>query len=168
MIACVQTTSSPLRFLLRGGGGGGSVHRLFYEGAQKLEEVMNTIMNTEIMNTFPKTLVQDCSCFYNGTIIFLPPMFASLYFYSFPNPPPPLPHFHCSNIGNWACVEIAILNTIFTVQLTLAYSNLASTRFRIHSVFKNFHSGERIQKVADSYTGFTGYVWTKAKTGEKK
>ena len=64
MIACVQTTSSPLRFLLRGGGGG-SVHRLFYEGAQKLEEVMNTIMNTEIMNTFPKTLVQDCSYFYN-------------------------------------------------------------------------------------------------------
>ena len=169
MIACVQTTSSPLRFLLRGGGGGGgSVHRLFYEGAQKLEEVMNTIMNTEIMNTFPKTLVQDCSCFYNGTIIFLPPMFASLYFYSFPNPPPPLPHFHCWNIGNWACVKVTILNTISTVQVTLAYPDFASTRFRIHSVFKNFHSGERIQKVADSYTGFTGYVWTKAKTGEKK
>ena len=29
------------------------------------------------------------------TIIYLSPMFASLYFYSFPNPPPPLPHFHC-------------------------------------------------------------------------
>ena len=53
---------------------------------------MNTIMNTEIMNTFPKTFVQDCISI---TIIFLPPMFASLYFYSFPNPPPPLPHFHC-------------------------------------------------------------------------
>ena len=66
MIACVQTTSSPLRFLPRGGGGGGgSVHRLFYEGAQKLEEVMNTIMNTEIMNTFPKTFVQDSSYFYH-------------------------------------------------------------------------------------------------------
>ena len=68
MIACVQTTSSPLRFLLRGGeagGGGGSVHRLFYEGAQKLEEVMNTIMNTEIINTFLKTFVQDCSYFYH-------------------------------------------------------------------------------------------------------
>ena len=42
-----------------------SVYRLFYEGAQKLEEVMNTIMNTEIMNTFPKTFVQDCSYFYH-------------------------------------------------------------------------------------------------------
>ena len=36
------------------------------------------------------------------------------------------------SIGNWACVEVAILNTIFTVQLTLAYPDLASTRFRIH------------------------------------
>ena len=26
---------------------------------------MNTIMNTEIMNTFPKTFVQDCSYFYH-------------------------------------------------------------------------------------------------------
>ena len=98
VIACVQTTSSPLRFLLRrggsrGGGEGGSVHKLFYEGAQKLEKVMNTIMNTEIMNTFPKTFVQIVAI--SITIIFLPPMFASLYFYSFPNPPPPLPHFHC-------------------------------------------------------------------------
>ena len=96
------------------------------------------------------------------TIIYLSPMFASLYFYSFPNPPPPLPHFHCSNIGNWACVEIAILNTIFTVQLTLAYSNLASTRFRIHSVFKNFHSGEPIQNVADSYADPPGMNHTQA------
>ena len=37
-------------------------------------------MNTEIMNTFPKTFVQDCISI---TIIFLTPMFASLYFYSF-------------------------------------------------------------------------------------
>ena len=42
-----------------------SVYRLFYEGAQKLEEVVNTTMNTEIMNTFPKTFVPDCSYFYN-------------------------------------------------------------------------------------------------------
>ena len=34
------------------------------------------------------------------------------------------------------------------------YPDLASTRFRTHSVFKNFYSGERIQKVADSYAGF--------------
>ena len=33
--------------------------------------------------------------------------------------------------------------------------DLASTRFRIHSVFKHFHSGDRIQKVADSYAWFT-------------
>ena len=59
---------------------GASVHRLFYEGDKKL--LMNTIMNTEIMNTFPKTFVQDCISI---TIIFLPPMFASLYFYSFPS-----------------------------------------------------------------------------------
>ena len=49
------------------------------------------------------------------------------------------------SIGNWACVEVVIWNTIFTVQLTLAYSNLASTRFPVHSVFKNFHYGERIR-----------------------
>ena len=35
-------------------------------------------------------------------------------------------------------------------------SRLASTRVRIHSEFKIFHSGERIQKVMDSYAGFTG------------
>ena len=38
--------------------------------------------------------------------------------------------------------------------------NLASTRFQIHSVIKNFHSGEQIKKVADSYAGFTEYVCT--------
>ena len=42
------------------------------------------------------------------------------------------------------------------------YPNLPSTRFLIHSSFKNFHSGGQIQKVADSYAGFTGYVWTEA------
>ena len=63
--------------------------------------------------------------------------------------------------------EVAILNTIFTVQLTLAYPDLASTQFQIHSVFKNFHSGEPIQNVADSYAGSTGYVWTKAKSGNE-
>ena len=48
------------------------------------------------------------------------------------------------------------------------YPDLASARFRIQSVFKNFHSGEQIQKVADSYAGFTGYVWTDAPPGKKK
>ena len=59
---CTNNLFSPQIFTE---GRGESVYRLFYQGAQKLEEVMNTIMNTEIMNTFPKTLVQDCSCFYN-------------------------------------------------------------------------------------------------------
>ena len=34
--------------------------------------------------------------------------------------------------------------------------DLASTRFRIHSAFKNFHSGVRIQTHADSHGGCTG------------
>ena len=81
MVAFVQTPplSCPI---VTEGREGGSVHRLFYEGAQKVQKVINTIMNTEIMNTFPKTFVQDCISI---TIIFLPPMFASLYFYSFPS-----------------------------------------------------------------------------------
>ena len=48
------------------------------------------------------------------------------------------------------------------------YPDLATIRFQIHGVFKNFHSGERIKKLGDSYAGFTGYVWTKAKSGEEK
>ena len=46
--------------------------------------------------------------------------------------------------------------------------DLAYTRFRIHSVFKNFHPGERIQKVADLYAGFTGCVRTETASGKKK
>ena len=43
--------------------------------------------------------------------------------------------------------------------ISVKYPDLASTRFRIHSVF---HSGEpeQIKKVTDSYVVFTGYVWT--------
>ena len=37
---------------------------------------------------------------------------------------------------------------------------LASTRFRIQRVFKNFHSGERIQKVI-------GNVWTEGESAKK-
>jgi len=33
------------------------------------------------------------------------------------------------------------------------YPDLTSTRFRIGGVLKNFHSGEQIQKLADSYVG---------------
>ena len=44
--------------------------------------------------------------------------------------------------------------------LVKMYPDLASTRFRIHSVLKKvpLWSGERIQKVVDWYAGFTGYV----------
>ena len=72
-------------------------------------------------------------------------------------------------------VEVAILNTVFTVKNWAwscyvtglkKYTDLAFMRFRIHSEFKNFPSGERIQNVADSYTWFTGYVWTEAVSGK--
>ena len=63
------------------------------------------------------------------------------------------------------------MNTAFTVKnlaqsryptgLKKIYLDLASARFRVHSVFKNVHSGEWIQKVADSLAGFTRYVWGK-------
>ena len=43
-----------------------------------------------------------------------------------------------------------------------------STRFWIHSIFKNFHSGEQIKKVADMYTGFTRYVSTEVESSKKK
>ena len=42
------------------------------------------------------------------------------------------------------------------------------TIFRIHSVFKTFHSEESFQKVAESYAGFNGYVWTITVSGKKK
>ena len=48
------------------------------------------------------------------------------------------------------------LGSILLRQGVKIYLDLGSTQFRIHSVVKKFHSGERIQKVADSYAGFTG------------
>ena len=48
------------------------------------------------------------------------------------------------------------------------YPDLASIRFRILSVFKNSHPGERIKKVADSFAGFAGYVWTEAESAKKQ
>ena len=50
------------------------------------------------------------------------------------------------------------LGPILLDHLIKKYPDLASTRFRIHSVFKNFHSKERIQKGTDSSAGFIGYV----------
>ena len=36
----------------------------------------------------------------------------------------------------------------------------ASTRIRIHSVYRNVHSGERIQKSPDTPSVYGGHVWT--------
>ena len=47
------------------------------------------------------------------------------------------------------------LSSILLRHRITKFPDLASTRFRIHGVFKNFLSGERIQKVVDSYAGFT-------------
>ena len=60
------------------------------------------------------------------------------------------------------------LSSILLRHRITKYPDLASTRFRIHGVLKNFLSGERIQNVADSYTGITGYVETEAVSGKKK
>ena len=51
-------------------------------------------------------------------------------------------------------VEIAVGKELGSIllrhQIKNKYPDLASIRFRIHSVFKNFHSGERIQKYPDT------------------
>ena len=60
------------------------------------------------------------------------------------------------------------LSSILLCHRIKKYPELASARFRIHSVCKNVHSGERIQKVADSYAGFTGYVWTETVSGKAR
>ena len=57
------------------------------------------------------------------------------------------------------------LGSILLLHRIKKRTDLASTRFRIHSVLKKFHSGERIQEVADSYAGFTRYVWTETVSG---
>ena len=84
------------------------------------------------------------------------------------------------NIGNRACVvkrtKFACCSAFHSKELGLIllrhrvkkFPDLVSTRFQIHSVFKNFHSEERIQKTADSYAVFTEYVWTEAVSGKKK
>ena len=60
------------------------------------------------------------------------------------------------------------LSSILLCHRIKKYPELASARFRIHSVCKNVHSGERIQKVADSYAGFTGYVWKETVSGKAR
>ena len=60
------------------------------------------------------------------------------------------------------------LGSILLCHWKKKYPDLASTRFQIHSVFKNFHSGVRIKKIADSSAGFSGYVWTERVSAKKK
>ena len=84
------------------------------------------------------------------------------------------------NIGNRACVvkrtKFASYSAFYVKELGLILirhrinksADLASTRFRSHSVFKNFHSRERTHKVADSYARFTRYVWTEAVSRKKR
>lgn len=60
----------------------------------------------------------------------------------------------------------------FYTRHRLQYSRSSAGRFsvqwfQIYSVFKNFHSGQRIQKVADWYVGFTGYEWTEGESATK-
>ena len=40
-------------------------------------------------------------------------------------------------------------------------------RFQINSIFKNFHSGERIKKFAHLCARFTRYMWMEAASGKK-
>ena len=69
--------------------------------------------------------------------------------------------------------HIVVLNNMGLDSMLLRHGikifpDLASTRFRIHSVLKSFHSGERIKKNVDSSAGFTGYVWTEAESEKKR
>ena len=92
MITSVQKTSSPLRFLLRKRGGG--LYTGYFMGEPRNWRklwILPWILKLWILSRRLLSRIVAISI----TIIFLPPMFASLYFYSFPNPPPPLPHFHC-------------------------------------------------------------------------
>ena len=83
----------PLRFLLRRGGGGGLYTGYFMREPRNWRKlwILPWILKFWILSRGLLSRIVAISI----TIIFLSPMFASLYFYSFPNPPPPLPHFHC-------------------------------------------------------------------------
>ena len=100
-----------------------------------------------------------------GFLIFSYPWFSHTYPHSNRICPSTSTQDSSGSIGNQASkhlsklsVEVVIWNTIFTVQLTFAYSNLVSTLFPVHRVFKNFHYGERI-RVDESQ--IRKYVWTK-------
>ena len=47
-------------------------------------------------------------------------------------------------------VEIVVGKELGSIWLRHQIKNISSTRFRIHSIYKNFHSGGRIQKYPDT------------------
>ena len=55
----------------------------------------------------------------------------------------------------------------FIVKMT-APAMVRPTSSDFWKALKTFHSGEQIQKVADWYAGFPGYVWMEAVSGRKK
>ena len=70
--------------------------------------------------------------------------------------------FSFGKIGNRVCVVKSAKFATCSVlrepgNEVKKYPDLASVRFRIYSVFRNFHSGGRIQKVADSSAGLVGW-----------
>ena len=64
------------------------------------------------------------------------------------------------------------LGSILLRHLIKKYPDLASTRFRIHSVFKNFHFAEEIKKYADmcgmELKGLFSYKNNKKKNKKKE
>ena len=69
---------------------------------------------------------------------------------------------------NWSLKKAITLRRAPSWIFTVHFPGLASTRFWIHSVFKNFLSREWIQKMVDSYAGYSEYVWTAAESGKKR
>ena len=70
----------------------------------------------------------------------------------------------------WGChLEYSIhskeLGSILLHHLIKKYWELAFIRLWIHSIFKNFHSGGQIKKVADSSDAWL--MWTEAVSGKK-
>ena len=76
---------------------------------------------------------------------------------------------HSHNQGQ----HVVVLNNMGLDSMLLGHwikicTDLASTRFRIHSVLKSFHSGERIKKKVDSSARFIRYVWTEFESAKKR
>ena len=66
------------------------------------------------------------------------------------------------NIGKRACVEVAILNTVFTVKVGGGGGGIQrpnDSGFIAYSNISTLESG--LKKITDSYAGLTRYVWTR-------